>query len=191
MGEGDKKDMKIPDSIKIHSMDERPRFTFRYVSKQGGIGIARHKGEFNPSDAVSAMGWIYDDVSFEGQDTQSESPSSEDLSEMFEPLKIRPLSEKPTCNFRYVFKDGFITNEKASCKFISGSYRSEEVIGWVPSYLTPKTPQPKNTEWWMCRDSAGFDIVLLRMNGQWQRSTLDCRYCKDDCATPLYKMERL
>lgn len=44
--------MKVPDSIKIHGMDEVPSGNFRYIFKEGGIGIDRER--FNNIESPSA-----------------------------------------------------------------------------------------------------------------------------------------
>lgn len=107
------------------------------------------------------------------------------MSVEFEPIHVRPMTETPTVNFRYVANSGII-----SCLYYATTFNPEmyEQVGWIPARATSK-PQPKEGEWWMCNlRHSNIDIPLKFRDGKYELS--EYLTVSPNNATPLYKMER-
>lgn len=105
----------------------------------------------------------------------------------FEPIHVRPMTEKPDCMFRYVNKEGAITRFYAPSSFDDSD---SEQVGWIPANFTPKPPQPKDGEWWMCNLESTHikKQVLFFESGHFRHGEGSDHYYSG--AIPLYKMER-
>lgn len=108
----------------------------------------------------------------------------------FEPIHVRPMTEIPTCDFRYVANYGII-----SCLYHPESFDHEmhEQAGWIPARATHKPTQPKEGEWWMCRyRTEEFEtlVVLIYRDGGWYNTEKSNNDWAHKYTTALYKMER-
>lgn len=105
----------------------------------------------------------------------------------FEPIHVRPMTDIPTGDFRYVKNGGMI-----SCLYHAESFDPNmyEQVGWIPARATPKPPQPKEGEWWMCNIESSHikKQVLFFESGHFRRGEGSDHYYSG--AIPLYKMER-
>lgn len=172
-----------PDSIKIHSLNEKPARGFRYVLRTGQLSMAHGHREYPEADHPSnVVGWIYDNV-FTEEDEGSGHSSV-----------VLYCQEEPSPNHQEIkIPGGGSLYIRASPTFLSVSESLEQASVSSSETLlnaVPRPPVPREGEWWLCKiaEASTKEQVLIYENGYFRhgKGSLE-RYLN---VTPLYKMDR-
>lgn len=181
--------MKVPDSIKIHRLDEVPTEGFRYVYENGATsGPYAHDLYMEVGVGGNPVAWIYANALKQEEGSYGDEANEHCSVVLYCQNKPSPNHQEikiPGGGSLFIRASPTVLSVDESLEQASGS-SSETLLNAVP-----RPPTPREGEWWMCslKGAVTQDQVLYYENGFFRhgKDSLE-RYIN---AIPLYKMDRV